>query len=80
MFTPTLRCERAQPASDRLMRKWCIGSYLAYCRYSLSLLPNPFKLYKVIAFFLAVDVLRGYCTLYPKISILCFISKLSTPF
>ena len=25
MFTPTLRCECAQPASDRLMRKWCIG-------------------------------------------------------
>ena len=24
MFTPTLRCECAQPASDRLMRKWCI--------------------------------------------------------
>ena len=27
MFTPTLRCECAQPASDRLMRKWCIHSY-----------------------------------------------------
>ena len=26
MFTPTLRCECAQPASDRLMRKWCILS------------------------------------------------------
>ena len=26
MFTPTLRCECAQPASDRLMRKWCIVS------------------------------------------------------
>ena len=26
MFTPTLRCECAQPASDRLMRKWCIGT------------------------------------------------------
>ena len=26
MFTPTLRCECAQPASDRLMRKWCIIS------------------------------------------------------
>ena len=25
MFTPTLRCECAQPASDRLMRNWCIG-------------------------------------------------------
>ena len=25
MFTPTLHCECAQPASDRLMRKWCIG-------------------------------------------------------
>ena len=25
MFTPTLRCQCAQPASDRLMRKWCIG-------------------------------------------------------
>ena len=25
MFTPTLRCECAQPASDRLMRKWCIS-------------------------------------------------------
>ena len=25
MFTPTLRCECAQPASDRLMRKWCTG-------------------------------------------------------
>ena len=25
MFTPTLRCECAQPASDRLMRKWCIA-------------------------------------------------------
>ena len=25
MFTPTLRCECAQPTSDRLMRKWCIG-------------------------------------------------------
>ena len=24
MFTPSLRCECAQPASDRLMRKWCI--------------------------------------------------------
>ena len=24
MFTPTLRCECAQAASDRLMRKWCI--------------------------------------------------------
>ena len=24
MFTPTLRCECAQPVSDRLMRKWCI--------------------------------------------------------
>ena len=24
MFMPTLRCECAQPASDRLMRKWCI--------------------------------------------------------
>ena len=24
MFTPTLRCECAQPASDRVMRKWCI--------------------------------------------------------
>ena len=24
MFTPTLRCECAQPAIDRLMRKWCI--------------------------------------------------------
>ena len=24
MFTPTLRCECAQPASDRLIRKWCI--------------------------------------------------------
>ena len=24
MFTPTLRCECAQPASDQLMRKWCI--------------------------------------------------------
>ena len=24
MFTPTLRCECAQPAGDRLMRKWCI--------------------------------------------------------
>ena len=29
MFTPTLRCECAQPASDRLMRKWCIG--LQFC-------------------------------------------------
>ena len=28
MFTPTLRCECAQPASDRLMRKWCIGLYV----------------------------------------------------
>ena len=26
MFTPTLRCECAQPASDRLMRKWCIST------------------------------------------------------
>ena len=26
MFTPTLRCECAQPASDRLMRKWCIDA------------------------------------------------------
>ena len=25
MFTPALRCECAQPAIDRLMRKWCIG-------------------------------------------------------
>ena len=25
MFTPTLRCECAQPASYRLMRKWCIN-------------------------------------------------------
>ena len=25
MFMPTLRCECAQPASDRLMRKWCIS-------------------------------------------------------
>ena len=24
MFTPTLRCECAQPMSDRLMRKWCM--------------------------------------------------------
>ena len=24
MFRPTLHCECAQPASDRLMRKWCI--------------------------------------------------------
>ena len=32
MFTPTLRCECAQPASDRLMRKWCIlaGMWLIY--------------------------------------------------
>ena len=30
MFTPTLRCECAQPASDRLMRKWCIvHTYMA---------------------------------------------------
>ena len=28
MFTPTLRCECAQPASDRLMRKWCIPLYI----------------------------------------------------
>ena len=28
MFTPTLRCECAQPASDRLMRKWCIGTFI----------------------------------------------------
>ena len=27
MFTPTLRCECAQPASDRLMRKWCIATH-----------------------------------------------------
>ena len=27
MFTPTLRCECAQPASDRLMRKWCIHHF-----------------------------------------------------
>ena len=30
MFTPTLRCECAQPASDRLMRKWCITSTISY--------------------------------------------------
>ena len=26
MFTPTVRCECAQPAIDRLMRKWCIDN------------------------------------------------------
>ena len=29
MFTPTLRCECAQPARDRLMRKWCIPLKMA---------------------------------------------------
>ena len=35
MFTPTLRCECAQPASDRLMRKWCILYYhfFGYSKY-----------------------------------------------
>ena len=38
MFTPTLRCECAQPASDRLMRKWCIGKIynVSYCRWGLN--------------------------------------------
>ena len=34
MFTPTLRCECAQPASDRLMRKWCIGVRVIIFRIS----------------------------------------------
>ena len=34
MFTPTLRCECAQPASDRLMRKWLevLASVMTACR------------------------------------------------
>ena len=36
MFTPTLRCECAQPASDRLMRKWCIHKYLKYAKIELN--------------------------------------------
>ena len=38
MFTPTLRCECAQPASDRLMRKWCIVNCPRNSKIALKLL------------------------------------------
>ena len=45
MFTPTLRCECAQPASDRLMRKWCIACLFSLMSSNIYLppgyLPHP---------------------------------------
>ena len=43
MFTPTLRCECAQPASDRLMRKWCIGLHVLYIFSSLWQTPQSVR-------------------------------------
>ena len=46
MFTPTLRCECAQPASDQLMRKWCIIALIVFLD---DLFPRMFSFYTVFS-------------------------------
>ena len=44
MFTPTLRCECAQPVSDQLMRKWCINpKNVSKVLARVNLVPGKFK-------------------------------------
>ena len=63
MFTPTLRCECAQPASDRLMRKWCITvPWLTQMLIAQS---------EILVLCIDFACLRWYCTSYPKLA--CFV-------
>ena len=64
MFMPTLRCECAQPASDRLMRKWCICDLIKQNESELANTVFKIQPNKTCSFFCFLLFVQSFNCLY----------------